>query len=134
MAKTRLEEMKEQCNKFHAEHPEVWDLFVKFTFQMINRGYKNYSAKGVFERIRWEKDAGGDGVTQFKLGNNYTAFYSRRFMRIYPEHDGFFRLRQQTSESRDATNLPEISPGMLREMDRIAAKRNEEMQNLRGKI
>lgn len=134
MSKTRLEEMREQCNRFHVEHPEVWDLFVRFTFEMINRGYKHYSAKGVFERIRWEKDAGGDGVTQFKLGNNYTPFYSRRFMKMYPEYDGFFRLRQQTSEGRDATNLPELSPGVINQLERLTIIRNEKMQDMRGEI
>ena len=63
--KTRLDEMREQCVEFHKKHPEVWDLFEQFSFQMINRGFQNYSAKAIFERIRWEKDAGGDGITTF---------------------------------------------------------------------
>ena len=29
---------------------------------MIAKGFKNYSVNAVFERIRWEIDAGGDGV------------------------------------------------------------------------
>ena len=48
----------------------------------------------MFERIRWEKDAGGDGTTTLKINNNFVAFYSRLYMR-HPEHDGFFRLRHQ---------------------------------------
>ena len=108
MKKTRLEEMREQVTQYHKKHPEVWDLFVSFAFQMIERGYKNYSAKAVFERIRWEKDAGGNGVTEFKVGNNHPSFYARRFMRKYPEHDGFFRTRKQRSEDAPATNMPEI--------------------------
>jgi len=107
---TRRDEMVAQVAAFHENHPEVWDLFVQFSFQMINRGYKNYSANAIFERIRWEKDAGGDGVTQFKLGNNYRAFYSRRFMRVYPEHEGFFRTRDQKSGDQPATHLPELTP------------------------
>lgn len=108
--KTRLEEMREQCKKFHVEHPEVWRLFVRFTNEMIDRGFTNYSVNAVFERIRWEIDAGGDGVNAFKLNNNYRAFYSRAFMRKYPQHDGFFRTREQTSDDKDATNLPELTP------------------------
>ena len=106
----RLEEMREQVTAYHKKHPEVWTMFEDFTFQMIERGYRNYSVNAIFERIRWEKDAGGDGITQFKIGNNYRAFYARRFMRKYPEHEGFFRTREQTSEHRDATNLSEIGP------------------------
>ena len=110
MGKSRHDEMREQVTAYHKKHPEVWQLFCEFTFQMINRGYKNYSAKAVFERIRWEKDAGGDGVSQFKVGNNYPAFYARRFMKAHPEHAGFFRTREQTSHKTPATNMPELSP------------------------
>lgn len=107
---SRHEEMREQVTAFHNKHPDVWDLFVKFTFEKINQGYSNYSVNAVFERIRWEMDAGGDGATMFKLNNNYRAFYSRRFMKKYPRYDGFFRTRQQTSEAREATNMPELTP------------------------
>jgi len=55
----RQEEMRQQVTDFHRRHPEVWELFVKFTFEMINRGYKNYSVNAIFERIRWEKDSIG---------------------------------------------------------------------------
>lgn len=107
----RQEEMRQQVTDFHKRHPEVWQLFVKFTFQMIDRGYRNYSAKAIFERIRWEKDSvGGDGVTSFKLNNNYTAFYARRFAKAYPEHGDFFRTRQQTSVDGFATHRPELTP------------------------
>ena len=108
--KTRREEMQEQVTKFHTEHPEVWDLFVRFSKEMIGRGYKAYSAQSVIERIRWEKDAGSNGTASFKINNNYTAFYSRRFMRMYPQYEGFFRTRHQVSDDADATNLPELTP------------------------
>lgn len=108
--KTRLEEMREQVTRFHEAHPEVWDLFVQFAFEMIDRGYKTYSTNSVIERIRWEKDAGGDGTSAFKINNNYAPFYSRRFMQMYPEHEGFFRTRRQTSQDGDATDLPELAP------------------------
>jgi hypothetical protein len=107
---TRHEEMRGTVNEFHKRHPEVWDLFVRFTLEMIGRGFSKYSSKAIFERIRWEKDAGGDGKTQFKLNNNYTAFYARRFMKMYPKHLGFFRTREQTSKDLPATNLSELTP------------------------
>lgn len=106
----RRDEMAEQCATFHRQHPEVWDLFVQFTNEMVRKGFSNYSVNAIFERIRWEKDAGGDGTESFKLNNNYRALYARRFMKMYPEHDGFFRTREQTSEVKPATGLPELSP------------------------
>ena len=83
----RLEEMRRQVNDYHKKHPDVWKMFEEFTFQMINQGYKNYSVNAIFERIRWEKDVGGDGITQFKIGNNYRDFYSRRFMKKYTKYE-----------------------------------------------
>ena len=108
--KTRKEAMRAQVIAFHEKNPDVWKLFVHFTKQMIDKGYEHYSVNAIFERIRWEKDVGGDGVNSFKLNNNYTAFYSRRFMRMYPRYDGFFRTREQISEQRDATHMPELTP------------------------
>ena len=107
----RYEEMRQQVAEFHRRHPEVWEMFVQFTFQMIDRGYKNYSVNAIFERIRWEKDiVCGDALTSFKLNISYRAFYSRRFMKMYTDHAGFFRTRQQTSEDQSATAMRELTP------------------------
>ena len=54
MEETRHEEMRRQVREFHKKHPEVWDLFVTFTFDRIERGFKHYSVNGIFERIRWD--------------------------------------------------------------------------------
>jgi len=107
---SRRDEIAEQCAIFHKKHPEVWDLFVQFTNEMIRRGFKNYSVNAIFERIRWEKDAGGNGVESFKLNNNYRALYARRFMKMYPEYEGFFRTREQPSSTKPPTHLPELTP------------------------
>jgi hypothetical protein len=110
--KTRHDELREQVVVFHRENPLVWELFCKFTFDLIGRGFKNYSAQhGVFSRIRWETDqADSDGNSTFKINNNYSAFYARAFMKKYPQHDGFFRTREQTSKGESATGLPPLGP------------------------
>ena len=110
MINTRLDEMREHCLKFDREHPEVWDMFVNFTHEIITKGYENYSVNAIFERIRWEKDMGGDGLSEFKLNNNYRAFYARKFMDMFPEHKGFFRTRIQTSDDKKATKQEPLRP------------------------
>lgn len=114
MDKTRHDELREQVTAYHKKHPEVWELFVHFSFEMINRGFSHYSVSGIFERIRWEKDKGGDGVNMFKIGNNYKPFYARRFMSMYSDHEGFFRLRYQTTQDRPALHRPEFGPKDIR--------------------
>jgi len=108
----RHEEMRQQVMAFHKENPEVMELFSKFTFELIERGFKHYSAQhGVFARIRWETDkADSKGGSTFKVNNNYSAFYARAWMKMHPEHDGFFRTRKQTSESEPATNKAPLTP------------------------
>lgn len=67
-------------------------MFEETTLQAIKKGFKHYSAKGIFEIMRWHR--GVSGNDRFKVNNNYTADYARKFMNQYPEFDGFFRCRE----------------------------------------
>ena len=71
----------------------VWEQFKATTFEAIKRGFKTYGSKGIFEIIRWTQagDIKDDG---FKLNNNYTSDYARKFMLEFPQHKGFFKLRK----------------------------------------
>lgn len=82
--------------KYHAENPEIYAQFKRFTFEKINRGFTHCGAKAVIERIRWETSAsGGDG---FKINNNFPAYYARLFMKDFPKYEGFFRLRKSKAD------------------------------------
>ena len=108
--KTREEEMNEQAEAFHKQHPQVSILFVKFTKEIINRGYQNYSSKAIFERIRWETDTPDvDGKSTFKLSNNHTTWYARKFMETFPQYEGFFRTRPRKSATQLANNKSEFT-------------------------
>jgi len=109
--KTREQEIDEKAAEFDERHPHVRGLFIRFSFEIIDRGFVNYSAQAIFERIRWETDeADVDGKSMFKLNNNYVAYYARRFMETYPEYEGFFRTRHRVSGDRRALGLPELTP------------------------
>ena len=97
---TRHEQLRHEAQKFHDEHPDVWDLFVRFSFEKIRQGFPHYSADSVMHRVRWETGAGDS--EGWKINNNYVALYARRFMRAYPAHRGFFRTRKQKSEDQTA--------------------------------
>ncbi len=110
--KTRNEELRIACQAYHEKHPEVWMLFVQFTLELIARGFKHYSAQhGIFARIRWETDKPDvNGLSEFKVNNNYSPFYARRFHLTYPQYAGFFRLRHQTSKETPAVSRDELGP------------------------
>jgi len=110
MKKTRYDELLEHAEKFHNEHPEVAEKFDEIVLELMRCGHKHYSALGVVHIIRWTTRAGADGVSRFKINDHYAPFYARGFMAKHPEHDGFFRLRNQSSKSRPATHLQELGP------------------------
>lgn len=79
-------------NNFNRDNPEVYELFKRFTFQAINKGHTRLSAWMIANRIRWETQI--ETVNDdYKISNDYIALYSRKFMKDYPEHDGFFRIK-----------------------------------------
>jgi len=106
--KTRHDEMQADAIAFHKRHPEIWILFERFAFDRIRRGFKHYSARGIWHRIRWET-AGPSSrdETQFKLSDHHTPFYARQFMIDHQQHApkyvegereaGFFRTKRQIS-------------------------------------
>jgi hypothetical protein len=79
---------------FHTKFPQVYLLFERFAMQLINSGHTKLGSKMIMERIRWEISTGGakdsDG---FKINNNYTAYYSREFIKNHPEYMEYFEFR-----------------------------------------
>lgn len=76
-----------------AANPEMWRLFVYFTKVMINRGFPHYSARAVMHRVRWETAQPLEDESSYKINNNWSPYYARKFHAEYPEHHGFFRNR-----------------------------------------
>lgn len=114
---TRADEIFAGAYKFHRQHPEVAVRFDRYTFELIDRGFKHYSASGVWERIRWETPAGADGKEAFKLNNNYRTYYVRTFQKKHPEHAKFFRTRRLKSASKPPRYLPDPTPDFFDDED-----------------
>lgn len=100
---SRHDELYDGFVEFHNEHPEFWEQFVKFTEEAMDRGFKQFGSKAVFERIRWETavaDQKGQDTTHLK--NAYHAFYARMYIEKFPEHKDFFETRFQPSTLKPA--------------------------------
>ena len=90
--KRELQERKEAWWKWHQKNPQVWKKFEEYTFQAINAGRKKYSQWAIINRIRWNAEvetSGGD----FKISNDYIAFYARLFHVKHPEYKDFFSVK-----------------------------------------
>jgi hypothetical protein len=68
-------------------------MFVEFANRAIKKGFKHYGAQTVFEAMRWHSEI-VTSDSDFKLNNDYVAYYARKFHAVYPANDGFFRLRK----------------------------------------
>ena len=80
-------------SQYDNDNPLIWKAFKKFTLQEIAAGKKHYSSKSIFERIRWETEIEAK-EDRFKINNNYTPYYARKFELLYPEHKDFFHKRE----------------------------------------
>ena len=89
--------IKRQWWRWHRMNPHVYELFTRFTLDVIRRGFKQYSSKAIIERIRWHTEIETAGE-EFKMNNNYAPYYARLFMKDYPEHAEFFRTKRLKEE------------------------------------
>lgn len=83
---------------WHKANPQVWELFERFSFEAIQRGHKKISHWLIINRIRWETTIitqGGD----FKISNDYIAFYARLFRAKHPQHKNLFNVKKMIGES-----------------------------------
>ncbi len=83
--------------KFDRKNPHVYVLFKRFANNVRDAGFKHYSSKAIFERIRWHVNIETKSPDGFKLNCNFTSRYSRKLVEDDPTFDGFFRHRTLTS-------------------------------------
>jgi hypothetical protein len=101
---TRKPTIQERFERFHAENPHVYEMFVRFARQLRARRARG-SAAMIFERMRWET-AITTSDPHFKLNDQYTSRYARLAMAQEPDLAGFFEVRELRSGS---SGLPEAS-------------------------
>ncbi len=96
-AVTRYEEIREAWLLFHARNPIVYEELCKIAFGLLDRGRSRYGISGLFEVLRWKRAMFTVADPDFKLNNNFRAFYARLLMASEPRLAGFFEVRKQIS-------------------------------------
>jgi hypothetical protein len=95
-----MTKQRQDWMKYHKNNPGVYELFKKFTFELIDRGFKHSSHWNVMNRVRWETTLATFG-SEYKIPNGFIAYYARLFMDDYPEYMGFFTTRKMKGEEED---------------------------------
>ena len=86
--------VSDKFNEFDRKNPNVYELFKKYGLEMIHKTTKKVSHKLIVERLRWEfYFKTEDDNSDFKINNNYTAYYGRKFIREFPQYTDRFNFR-----------------------------------------
>lgn len=84
-------ETYEKVKAYHKKNPHIWAAFERYALQAAQLR-KRHSAKTIMERVRW--DCEFERLGEFKISNDYTAYYARAFARKYPQYRNFFKMKK----------------------------------------
>lgn len=96
MEKT-LEQRKTEWWAWHKSNPDVWRYFEKFSLEAVNKGRTKISHWLIINRIRWEVAIVTTGK-DFKISNDYIAFYARLWKARYPQYAELFTIKKMKGE------------------------------------
>ena len=89
-------------DKWHADNPDIWVYFQRFSFEAVARGHKKISHWLIINRIRWEVFIVTTGK-DFKISNDFIAFYARLWRKTHAEHKSLFNIKRMNGEPVDLT-------------------------------
>jgi hypothetical protein len=97
---TPFEQRKREWWEWHKANPDVWKYFERFSMEAVSKGRKKISHWLIINRIRWEVNIVTTGE-DFKISNDYIAFYARLWKAKHPEHKDLFTTKRMIGEKDD---------------------------------
>ena len=88
---------RDQFEDYCDINPKVYQLFKRFALQYLEVRPRKVGAKMIWERMRWYTHI-ETKTDEFKLNNNYTAFYARKFCDEFPEYVECFDHRKSAAD------------------------------------
>lgn len=89
--------LEREFRAFHEANPHVFRKLEDLALAAKAAGRGRLGIAALFERLRWwAKFETTDG--EFKLNNNYRAFYARALMDAHPELHRFFEVRASVAD------------------------------------
>jgi len=82
--------LQAKFERFTAANPSFYQMFTRYTLQLIAAGHTRLSSKMIVERIRFELMTSNTAIA---INNSFTPYLARKFMADFPNHDGVFETR-----------------------------------------
>jgi len=77
--------------EYDQQNPHIWELYKAIANDLIRRGMRKLGSKRIVEEIRWHHSVKTN--EPYKVGNNYTAMYARKFANEFPQFSNMFNFR-----------------------------------------
>ncbi len=88
----------QRFEQFHQANPAVYAALVRLAREWVrNTGRRKIGVSALFERLRWEI-ALSTTDPDFKVNNDYRAFYARRIMAQEPDLADVFETRRSAAD------------------------------------
>ena len=88
----------DRFEQFHRDNPRVYAVLVRLAREWVRTtGRRKVGISALFERTRWEI-AIETKSPDFKLNNNFRAFYARLLMAEHEDLDDIFDLRRSEAD------------------------------------
>lgn len=82
---------------FHRDNPQVYVAFKRFVLEARLAGVSRLSADMLLHRVRWDSMIATAGSGGFKINNNFSSRYVRKFCEDFPHLAYLFEVRQLRS-------------------------------------
>lgn len=80
---------------FDTQNPHVYQLFKQVALELVGTDIKRIGAKFIWEIMRYKIyfEVKKSEREKYKLNNNYTALYARKFVTDFPQFKDKFEFR-----------------------------------------
>lgn len=85
----------QRAAEFHAANPGVYKTLVFYARQAKGYGRGRIGIELLWNRMRWDYMVKTDHDGDFKMNQNYKAWYARLIMQQEPDLEGIFETRRR---------------------------------------
>lgn len=79
--------------EFHTRNPAVYEKLVYYARQAVAHGHGRIGIELLWNRMRWDYFVKTDHPDDFKMNQNFKAWYARKIMAQEPDLEGIFETR-----------------------------------------
>jgi hypothetical protein len=85
----------ERFAEFDEQHPEVYEMYKRFAFELRSRGCERGSTQQILGRIRWETNVNPGKDGGFRVNEQFKKLYAKKLVAEDESFRDFFEFRER---------------------------------------